>query len=53
MLCHVIQDSELIGSIPLDDLSVRDVSEVCECDITEYGTIEYTVFSICTNFQEM
>lgn len=23
------KDNELIGSIPLDDLSVRDVSEVC------------------------
>ena len=28
-LDHVIQDSELIGSIPLDNLSVRDISEVC------------------------
>ena len=30
LLDHVIQDSELIGSIPLDNLSVRDISEVCD-----------------------
>lgn len=30
MLDYVIQDNELIGSIPLDNVSVRAISEVCD-----------------------